>query len=277
MERLASRADVGPSSPHDEPLDDRGAARARLAGPLEDGQDELARRRLAPASDAVLAGDAAPFGDGAREHGDDRAVEASEARLVERLDPLEGMDPRVVEDLVGVDVADPGDEGGVEEHGLHGTAPSRTALLEDREREAWFERLRTDRVLEGATGLRVDHVEPAEAARILEVEANGPEVDREPRPSARLVAFREDQESPGELEVEDERRPLRVEVDEDELPAPRDRAHRSTQGERRRPAAGARVADDDAPDLLSRDPASEVADDVLDFGELGHGSVGLSC
>lgn len=259
------------AAPADDEALDRGlAARTRLARALEDREREPLRRRAAASPDAPLAGDALSRPDGLLEDGDDRPVEASEALSVERLDPLERMDLRLVEDLVRVDVADPGHERGVEEDRLHGPAPLPAPLVEHRERELRLERLGADRRLEVAAHLVVDHVEPAEPARVLEVEALRAQVEREARPPARFLRAREDPELPRELQVEDERAPL-AEVYEDELPAPRDVADRALERSRDGPAASARVPDGDAQDPRSEDALAEVADYVLDFGELGHG------
>ncbi len=271
MERLASRADVRPATPDDEPLDRRPASRARLARALEDLERERARCRLAAAPDAPLAGDRASLAlaDGLREDGHDRLVEAPDRRRRERLHGLERMDLRPVEDLIRVDVADARDELGVEEHGFDRPAPAAEPLREDLGREAGLERLGADRGLERRAHLIVHDVEPAETARVLEVEVERAEMDGEARPLRRRLRGGLDPELPRELQVEDERAPA-AEVDEHELPAPSQPADRAVERPDRRPPLGGRVVERDAPDAGAADSLREVTNDVLDLGQLGH-------
>lgn len=265
-------------SPHHEPFNERAAPGARLARALEDVEREGPRGCAAPASDAALSRHVhvRALGDGLREDGDDRPVEEAEPAAVEGLDRLERVDPRAVEDLVRVDVAYARNEGLVEEDRLHRSAAAARALLEHGGRELLLEGLGADRALELVARRVVHDIEPAEAARVLEVEVERAEVEREPRPPRAGLARRLDPELPGELQVEDERAPA-AQVDEDELAAPADRADGPLEGPGRRAPARAPVVNRRAPDLRAEDATREVADDVVDFGELGHGVVGPVC
>ena len=137
---LAPRAVVGGTlADHDAP-DRPPAAEARLARPLVDGQVIL-HRAVTLGRGVVVDGRAAPL-DRLGQDGPHRAVEPGLAGRTEGRDPAERMQPRAPERLVGVDVADPGDEGLVEQKRLEPTVPALQARPECPQRERRRERLR---------------------------------------------------------------------------------------------------------------------------------------
>ena len=102
---LAPRAVVGGPLADDDALDRAAAAGARLARPLVDGQ-VLLHRAVALGCGVVVDGRAAPI-DRLGQDSADRPVEPGLTGRSERRDPAERMQARAPERLVRVDVADP--------------------------------------------------------------------------------------------------------------------------------------------------------------------------
>ena len=188
------------------------------------------------------------------------------------------MDAGVKQDLVGVDIADAGDDPLVEQAGLDASAPAGEGFPELGEPEG--QGLGPEPAeLRGRPGFggRERHGEP-ELPDVAEAEfaAGIPESDGQVGVLvARSARFAEKQLA-GHLEVEEEGQPPR-EVDDDHLtPAP-DAENRPAperpQARRSGTADDRRKKDPDLPDLPPGQPGPEAADDGLDFGELGHGPI----
>ncbi len=120
---LAPRAEVRRAAADHDPPDRPPAARAGLAGPLVDlaAAPASSRRRRAPCSRRSRSPAARRPRPGSRA---DRAVEARSSRGRRRARRAQRVEARAPERLVGVDVADPGDERLVEEERLEPAAPA---------------------------------------------------------------------------------------------------------------------------------------------------------
>jgi hypothetical protein len=83
-----------------------------------------------PAAEVVdVPGEAGPAGlDRVVQDGSDRGVQAACLGQAQAAGPPRGVDPRVMQGLIGVDVADAGDDSLVEQHGLDGARASRVRL-----------------------------------------------------------------------------------------------------------------------------------------------------
>ena len=145
-EPLAPRAEVGcPLRDHDAP-DRPTAARAGLARALVRLQAFL-HAAVSVGSRVVVDRGAAP-GDGLGEHGPDLPVEARLVRRPQRRDGAQRVEPRPPERLVGVDVADPGDEPLVQQERLEAPTASAQPGAEGPHRERVLEGLGPDAVEE---------------------------------------------------------------------------------------------------------------------------------
>ena len=121
-EPLAPRAEMGRPRADDDPLDRPAAARARLAGPLVDLQ-ALLHRAVAVGRGVVVDRAAAPL-DRLGQDRPDRLVQAALVGGPERPGRPQRVEPRRPQRLVGVDVADAGEERLVEQQRLE---PARSA------------------------------------------------------------------------------------------------------------------------------------------------------
>ena len=140
---LAPRAEVRRARPDDDPLDGAPAARTRLAGSLVDLQ-VLLHRAVAVGRRVVVDRAAAPLD----RLGQDRADRLEQAALVgraERADGPQRMEPGRPQRLVGVDVADAGDERLVEQQWLEPALAAAQPAAEVAQRERRVERLRPER------------------------------------------------------------------------------------------------------------------------------------
>ena len=120
---LAPRAEMGRPRADDDPLDRPPAARARLAGALVDLQ-ALLHRAIAVGRRVVVDRAAATL-DRLGQDGPDRVVQPSLVGRPERPGGPQRMEPRGPQRLVGVDVADAGQERLVEQQRLEpaGSSP----------------------------------------------------------------------------------------------------------------------------------------------------------
>ena len=142
-EPLAPRAEMRRPRPDDDPLDRPSAARTRLAGPLVDLQ-VLLHRAVAVGRGVVVDRAAAPL-DRLGQDPPDRVVEVPLVGRPQRPGGPQRMEPRGPQRLVGVDVADPGDERLVEQERLEPALPPAQPAPEVAHRERRVERLRTER------------------------------------------------------------------------------------------------------------------------------------
>ena len=113
----------------DDPLDGSSAAEARFAGPPVDSHPLGGEPRLAVRID-VIPIRRSPAGQPLPERGPDAPVQAPNLGFGQGVRPAERMEASPPQRLVGVDVADPGDEGLVEEQGLQACAAAPQALSE---------------------------------------------------------------------------------------------------------------------------------------------------
>ena len=130
---LAPRAEVRRTRADDDPLDRPPAARARLAGALIDLQAFL-HRAIAVGRRVVV--DRAPATlDRLGQHGPDRVVQASFVGRPERPGGPQRMEPGRPQRLVGIDVADAGQERLVEQERLEpaGSSPDPAPEVTHRE------------------------------------------------------------------------------------------------------------------------------------------------
>lgn len=188
-----------------------------------------------------------------------------------------GVDAGVPERFAGVDVADAGDAGLVEEGGLDGGSGLGEDLLEDLLGEGGFEGLGAEGVFEGFDFLVVDEDDFAEGAGVVE---DDDAVVGEAEPDAGGVGAEavigQDVEVAGHAEVDVEVEGF-VEEDEDVFGAAADGGDGGTVdgfeigGEVGSDDAGA--FDFDGVDGGVKDGVAEAADDGLDFGEFGHGLI----
>ena len=130
-------------APDDDPLDRPAAARAGLAGALVDLQ-VLLHLAVAVGRGVVVDRAAAPL-DGLGQDPPDRLVEAALVGRAQRAGRPQRMEPRRPQRLVGVDVADPGEEGLVEQERLEPALPPPQPAPEVAHRERRVERLRAER------------------------------------------------------------------------------------------------------------------------------------
>ena len=130
---LTPGTEMGRPDAQHESLDGSTAAEARLTGPLVDVEVVL-HLAVALGRGVVIDGRATPL-DALREH---RAQVGIEGTLVGRAQAggaPERVELREPERLVGVDVADPGEERLVDEQRLESGTPTPDELPEDRQRE----------------------------------------------------------------------------------------------------------------------------------------------
>ncbi len=210
---------------------------------------------------------------------------------MERAGPAQRVEPGAPERLVRVDVADPGDEGLVEQERLESPAAAAKPPPEGPQREGGVERLGSVPGEQRAAVLRVQdraasrvprpEPYPAELADVAEAELAAV-VQREAQVDVPVGrgAGRHHEELAGHLEVDRQRGTAR-QVHDDQLRAPADRVDaapghgagergdRGVRGDRARPVArgtGDRGAHDEPP---------QVARDRLHLGKLGHRRVRL--
>ena len=180
--------------------------------------------------------------------------------------------------LVGVDVADAGDERLVHEQRLQAGTPPADALAELAQREARVERLRPDaveRVVVGAV-----EADPAELADVAEAQLAAV-VERQRQPLVRVSRQRggDHEQLAGHLEV-DRQEGAPGQVDDELLAAPPDRLDPATRDARREPCrvlvpqrplpADARAGDHGPGGVVGEQVSAQVARDRLDLGQLGH-------
>src|SRR5262245_40930256 len=219
MRRPAAQADDG----------DRGAAaRARLALAAVDAKLFLVAARLAVAADVVADGRAAPV-DRLAQHLRDRLAQAVGLGAAQVAAAPRGVQPGAEQRLVGVDVADAGDDALAEQHRLDGAlgagqrrAPGGRGQLE---------RLRPQAVAPEQRLQRLGPLVPAhaaEAARVAEAQllTAAVEVEDDVRVRGQALVRGGDGELPGHAEVDDDGA-LVVEVEEDPLAAPPQAGHGS--------------------------------------------------
>ena len=140
---LAPRAEMRGTRADDDPLDRPSTARAGLAGPLVDLQ-ALLHRAIAVGRRVVV--DRAPATlDGLGQHGPDRVVQPSFVGRPERPGGPQRMEPRRPQRLVGVDVADAGQERLVEQQRLEPAGSPPDQAPEVTHGEGRIERLRSER------------------------------------------------------------------------------------------------------------------------------------
>src|SRR5512136_267480 len=188
------------------------------------------------------------------------------------------MEASLEERLVGVDVADAGDKGLIEEQRLD---PS-PAAGEDRAESLGpdLERLGAEagQLAAGALRLALEAEQEAELADVAETDLVAPvlEADHQPDVLVARRAFGREQELAGHLQVEDER-PRALALDEEHLaPAPDAQNAAAAQGLERLPAARPEerpVEQIDPGDGPALDAGLERAGDGLDFGQLGHAAI----
>ncbi len=119
---------MGRARPDDDPLDGPTAARARLAGPLVDLQP-LLHRPVAVGRGVVVDGAAAAL-DRLGEDPPERLVEVALIGRPQRPSRPQRVEPGGPQRLVGVDVADAGDERLVEQERLQPARPPPDPLTE---------------------------------------------------------------------------------------------------------------------------------------------------
>jgi hypothetical protein len=125
-----------------------------------------------PAAEVVdVPGEARPAGlDRGVQDGSDRGVQAACIGQAQAAGPPRGMDSRVMQGLIGVDVADVGDDSLVEQHGPdRGTGVPGQAVPEGRHRERLAHRLRPEPAQErvARAGVRACQADPAQSPRIV--------------------------------------------------------------------------------------------------------------
>ena len=227
---LAPRAEMGRSRPDDDPLDRPAAARARLAGALVDLQ-VLLHRAIAVGRGVVVDRASAPH-DRLGQDPPDLVVQMPLVRRAQRAGRPERVESGRPQRLVGVDVADPGDERLVEQERLEPARPLAQPASEVADRERRVERLGPERREDRAAadlghqlaGHRVAAVEPdlPELADVAEAHlAAVGQLEDEPHVRVHGCLGRDDEQLAGHLEV-DGQGGIAGQVDDDLLGAPPD-------------------------------------------------------
>ena len=280
---LAPRAEVGRSRADDDPLDRPPAARARFAGALVDLQVLL--HRAVAVGRRVVVDRASAAHDGLGQDPPDLVVQVPLVGGSQRPGRPERMEPGRPQRLVGVDVADAGDERLVEQERLEPARPLAQPAPEVAHRERRVERLRTERREDRAA---TDLGHQLAGHRVAAVEADLPELadvaeadlaavgQLEDQPHVRVLGRlgRDDEQLAGHLQVDRQGR-VAGQVDDDLLGAPPDGLDPSPGdglGERlgRVRPQGPRPRDARADDRRAQDARSQVARDRLDLGKFGH-------
>jgi hypothetical protein len=238
--------------------------------------------------------------DAVEQRREDRVAQRLVLRSRERTGGPQRVNPRAVQGLVGVDVADPRDAPLVEQEGLdRGAAPPRERvqvrggetrverLDAEASREELVERGGPEHELAGPEAPRVDDHE-ALAARPWRVRDPGPvcrggsrarggaRPQLDSHAHMRGLGPRLAEHGPGHAQVLDEM-DLVVEMPHEVLAAPRKAldpppAQRVGQFMRLQRPRPARVQDLDGPQAPALHERRELASDRLDLGQLGHGA-----
>ena len=277
---------------HDDPSYRPRAAFARLARALIDPQ-MLLHRAVALGRGVVVDRAAAPF-DRLRQNVAQGPMQPANVVGAKSVRIAQRVQPRPPQRLVGVDVADPGEEALVHQQRLEPAAAPGEQLREPPRGEVVGKRLRSGRedadgfALGRLAGLRVAAIQPhppelahVAKAQLATVGQGQHHVDM----SVRWRFRRHDEELPGHLEVDREhrglggslfRRPARRSEPQEQLLAAAtdalDLASRHARRERLRlvAAQSRRPVGARADDPRARHQAAQVAGDRLDFRQLGH-------
>jgi len=191
------------------------------------------------------------------------------------------MDPGVEEHLIGVNIADPGDPGLIEEEALDAASSHFKDIREVGESD--FERFgaQARELAAGAFGRAVEAEEETELPDVAEAELVPAVLELYGQAHMLVARLRlgGEQELAGHLEVEDER-PAAFDLDEEHL-APASNAEDPAADQA---AQAARPAAAEQRPINKIDPGDDTADqgrgerpgDRLDFREFGHGDI-LAC
>src|SRR5215207_454468 len=208
----------------------------------------------------------------------DRLVERPPLLVRERVRLAAGMQPRVVEDLVRVDVAHPGDHLLIQQQGLYLGSARTEPVAQVRRRKVLPERLRTQRREPLLELLLPQQTRPGEPGLVPQEQPSiSVQMEDEQQRRPWLLHRRHEEELPTYLELEDER-VSGVQLHDEVLcppPRPRDPAAPEPAGE----LLGRRLLDErgiehlGALDRRAHDELAQVLFYGLYLGELRHGVV----
>ena len=239
------------------------------------GDEALLRRAVAAVGRAEVADRGALRLDAGLERRDDGRVEAGDAGAREAPGGRRGMDPRREQRLVGVDVADAGDDALVEERGLDRRLAARERARQVGGRPV-AQRLGPELAGEPGLGAVLGDAPGAEAARVGVGEVGAVVEQRARAQEARSLSggAAQPEQVAGHAQV-DEQRGAVVELDDQVLAAPAERLDAHALQPRGHRLGRLRIGQAVVEHLdLGERAAAEVREQPpphrLDLGELGH-------